>query len=151
MWTTTSVFFKIYLLLLCVCVFRPPCPHGTYMCRLQFLIIPSDLMLFSMHAVVPILHCIVNSISQPDLFHATMCVLREVHAHVCCCSSLFLSLIFNLSSSLWFTFSILVYFSLCPFSNLHSSLSLVCPSIFLLISFFLSPPSPFNIFFLLKL
>ncbi len=34
--------------------------------------------MFGTNAVVPVLSCVVNTIAQPELFHATFCVLREV-------------------------------------------------------------------------
>ena len=57
-------------------------------CRLQSLVIPQDLNLFSLHAVVPVLHCVVNTIAQPELFHSTMCLLREVSETKCLCSGM---------------------------------------------------------------
>ncbi len=51
----------------------PPLPRGVTSMQ-----IPKELTAFQMHAVIPVLQCVVNSISQPQLCHATLCILRQV-------------------------------------------------------------------------
>ena len=36
------------------------------------------LPIFNMHAVIPVIQCALNTVSEPQLCHATLCILREV-------------------------------------------------------------------------
>lgn len=48
-------------------------------CRIDVNIaMPQALSAFHMHAVVPVIQCIVNTVGQPQLCHSTLCLLREV-------------------------------------------------------------------------
>ena len=42
------------------------------------LVMPQSLSAFHMHAVIPVIQCVVNTVGQPQLCHSTLCILREV-------------------------------------------------------------------------
>ena len=48
------------------------------LCRLGSFQLPLILPSFNMHAVVPVIQCTLNTVGQPQLCHATLCILREV-------------------------------------------------------------------------
>ena len=51
-------------------------------CRIDVNVaMPQSLSAFHMHAVVPVIQCIVNTVGQPQLCHSTLCLIREVSAH----------------------------------------------------------------------
>ena len=50
--------------------------------RLSTLQMPGVMSSFHLHAVVPIIQCTLNTVSQPQLCHATLCILREVSSHI---------------------------------------------------------------------
>ena len=48
-------------------------------CRIDVNVaMPQTLSAFHMHAIVPVIQCIVNTVGQPQLCHSTLCLLREV-------------------------------------------------------------------------
>ena len=45
------------------------------------LAMPPLLSAFNMHAVIPVIQCMVNTVAQPQLCHSTLCILSEVSCY----------------------------------------------------------------------
>ena len=54
--------------------------------RLSSFQLPPMLPSFNMHAVVPVIQCSLNTVGQPHLCHATLCILREVSTTTQACN-----------------------------------------------------------------
>lgn len=80
---------------MCACLTMDPGYHQTvFNFRLSIsLQIPRQMSGFHMHAVIPVIQVVVNSITQPQLCHATLTFIREVSNslgqialhHLCIC------------------------------------------------------------------
>ena len=47
-------------------------------CRNTVFQIPRSMTGFQLHAITPVLVCVVNTITQPSLCHSSLCILKEV-------------------------------------------------------------------------
>ena len=74
---SSSLFPSLLSLSLCLSASLPPSRLGSFQ-------LPHVMSSFQMHAVIPVMQCSLNTVGEPQLCHATLCILREVSQLVSC-------------------------------------------------------------------